>query len=420
MVTAGAVIAIAILSALIAGAGADVIAIMFISALALVFLILLQDGERAREPAPRPRSSGNTDLLKNPGFRRILEGLEAPVLVVEGGKVMAANPAAFRLLGQHILGEDVRIAIRHPAAAERLASSDPLPAPVKIDIVGLGTRAQRWAMRIIPIDPEAEHPRLFVTLDDESDLHAAERARGDFVANASHELRTPLAAILGFVETLHDPNAGGDAQTRARFLSIIENEAKRMRQLVDDLMSLSRIEADKYRQPTEPMALPELIGEVMAVSRQNLGERGGDIIVALEDDLPSIAGDRTQIGQLLHNLVSNSAKYGRPGSPITVRAQAIEPAMIRLEVSDEGEGVPPDHLPRLTERFYRVDSGRSRALGGTGLGLAIVKHIVERHRGRLDIASTPGKGTTVSVLLPQAEREAGARAPQDAVPATLS
>jgi two-component system phosphate regulon sensor histidine kinase PhoR len=275
-------------------------------------------------------------------------------------------------------------------------------------------------MRIIPIDPEAEHPRLFVTLDDESDLHAAERARGDFVANASHELRTPLAAILGFVETLHDPNAGGDAQTRARFLSIIENEAKRMRQLVDDLMSLSRIEADKYRQPTEPMALPELIGEVMAVSRQNLGERGGDIIVALEDDLPSIAGDRTQIGQLLHNLVSNSAKYGRPGSPITVRAQAIEPAMIRLEVSDEGEGVPPDHLPRLTERFYRVDSGRSRALGGTGLGLAIVKHIVERHRGRLDIASTPGKGTTVSVLLPQAEREAGARAPQDAVPATLS
>jgi two-component system phosphate regulon sensor histidine kinase PhoR len=111
------------------------------------------------------------------------------------------------------------------------------------------------------------------------------------------------------------------------------------------------------------MALPELIGEVMAVSRQNLGERGGDIIVALEDDLPSIAGDRTQIRQLLHNLVSNSAKYGRPGSPITVRAQAIEPAMVRLEVSDEGEGIPPDHLPRLTERFYRVDSGRSRSLG---------------------------------------------------------
>lgn len=178
-----------------------------------------------------------------------------------------------------------------------------------------------------------------------------------------------------------------------------------MRQLVDDLMSLSRIEADKHRLPTELIAMPELIAEVLAVSRQNLGERGGDIVSALGDDLPPVQGDRLQIGQLLHNLVSNSAKYGRPGSPITVQVRAVDSAMIRLEVSDEGEGIPPDHLPRLTERFYRVDSGRSRALGGTGLGLAIVKHIVERHRGRLDIKSSMGKGTTVSVLLPQAEKK---------------
>lgn len=177
-----------------------------------------------------------------------------------------------------------------------------------------------------------------------------------------------------------------------------------MRQLVDDLMSLSRIEADKHRLPTEMIVMPELVAEVLAVSRQNLGQRGADIIAEMGDDIPPVQGDRLQIGQLLHNLVSNSAKYGRPGTPIIVHVRALESGMVRLEVSDEGEGIPPDHLPRLTERFYRVDSGRSRALGGTGLGLAIVKHIVERHRGRLDIMSTIGKGTMVCVLLPQAER----------------
>lgn len=399
-----AVTAVAILSAIIVGANLNVVAIMLASCLVLTFMSQFHDSERESYTADKPRASRN-DILDLPGFRSIIDGLNAPVLVIQNGKILTANPPALKLLGNHILGEDVRIAIRHPAAAERLTSRETLNAPAKIDIVGIGTRAQRWAMRIIPLDQNSGQQRLFVHLDDETDLHAAERARGDFVANASHELRTPLAAILGFVETLQDPNAGGDAQTRNRFLSIIENEAKRMRQLVDDLMSLSRIEADKHRQPTERISLPDLISEVVAVSRQNLGERGADIVVVQSKILPQIAGDRTQISQLLHNLISNSAKYGRPGTPITVQVQTVEPAMVRLEVSDEGEGIPPDHLPRLTERFYRVDSGRSRSLGGTGLGLAIVKHIVERHRGRLDINSAQGKGTAVSVLLPQAERD---------------
>ena len=405
LVTALAVIAVSVGSALIVGAGLDLIAILIASALVLTFLMLHQDDERPPVPTPQPKGTTEQDYLAQPAFRQIIDGLTAPVLVIAGGRVLTANPPALKLLGQHILGEDVRIAIRHPAAAERLTSTETMDAPMKIDIVGLGIRAQRWAMRIIPLDSNAEQQRLFVYLEDETDMHAAERARGDFVANASHELRTPLAAILGFIETLQDPNAGGDAQTRERFLAILGKEARRMRQLVDDLMSLSRIEADKHRLPTELIAMQELISEVLAVSRQNLGDRGGDIVSAIGDDLPPVQGDRLQIGQLLHNLVSNSAKYGRPGTPITVQVRAVEPAMLRLEVSDEGEGIPPDHLPRLTERFYRVDSGRSRAMGGTGLGLAIVKHIVERHRGRLDIVSTMGKGTTVSVLLPQAERK---------------
>ncbi|RXR31030.1 sensor histidine kinase [Sphingobium fluviale] len=403
--TALTVIAVSVGAMLMVGAGLDVVAILIATALVLTFLMLHQEDERLPPPALQAPDTESDDYLDLPAFRQIVHGLNAPVLVIAGGRVMTANAPALKLLGQHILGEDVRIAIRHPAAAERLTSAEPMDAPVKIDIIGLGTRAQRWAMRIIPLGRDTEQQRLFVYLEDETDMHAAERARGDFVANASHELRTPLAAILGFIETLQDPHAGGDAQTRGRFLSILESEARRMRQLVDDLMSLSRIEADKHRLPTELIAMPELIAEVLAVSRQNLGERGGDIVSALGDDLPPVQGDRLQIGQLLHNLVSNSAKYGRPGSPITVQVRAVDSAMIRLEVSDEGEGIPPDHLPRLTERFYRVDSGRSRALGGTGLGLAIVKHIVERHRGRLDIKSSMGKGTTVSVLLPQAEKK---------------
>ncbi|MDQ4419628.1 ATP-binding protein [Sphingobium sp. DEHP117] len=418
LATALTVILVSIGAALIVGAGLDVIAILVASSLVLTFLMLHPEEEHIAPPPPAEKLSPREDYVDLPAFRSIIHGLDAPVLIIAGGRVLTANSPALKLLGQHILGEDVRIAIRHPAAAERLTSADALTAPTKIDIVGLGTRAQRWAMRIIPLDSQ----RLFVFLDDETDLHAAERARGDFVANASHELRTPLAAILGFIETLQDPNAGGDAQTRARFLSILESEARRMRQLVDDLMSLSRIEADKHRLPTEMIAMPDLIAEVLSVSRQNLGERGGDIVSAIGDDLPPVQGDRLQIGQLLHNLVSNSAKYGRPGTPITVQARAVEPGMIRLEVSDEGEGIPPDHLPRLTERFYRVDSGRSRALGGTGLGLAIVKHIVERHRGRLDIASVMGKGTTVSVLLPQADRsdERDGKDTENSAPETLS
>lgn len=380
--------------------------ILLATAVVLLFLLWGNISAPPRENAiPVPSLESPVDFLEMPEFGRIADGLAGPVLVVDQGRVALANGDARTLLGAHILGEDVRVAIRHPAAAERLAGQERLKNPIRIDIVGLGARNQRWAMNIIPFAEQDDRQRLFVHLTDESGLHTVERIRGDFVANASHELRTPLAGILGFVETLQDPDAGGDAQTRGRFLSIIEKEARRMQQLVDDLMSLSRIEADKYRLPAIQVELPALMEEVLSACRLSLGARGQDIIAAISDDVGAIHGDKTQISQLIHNLVSNSAKYGRPGTPITVRLTPAPPSMIRLEVCDEGEGISADHLPRLTERFYRVDSGRSRAIGGTGLGLAIVKHIVERHRGRFDISSTVGKGTTVSVLLPVADVE---------------
>ena len=225
--------------------------------------------------------------------------------------------------------------------------------------------------------------------------------RTDFVANASHELRTPLASIKGFIETLENPEAGKDEETRARFLQIMYQEADRMQRLVEDLMSLSRIEAEKYQLPSEPVDLAKLVAEVKAVFLNGRNKKDDNFIVSLPDNLPMIQGDYAQLSQLLDNLVRNAYKYGRRGAPISV---AIEPnrngSMLRLSVTDQGEGIAAEHIPRLTERFYRVDKGRSKSIGGTGLGLAIVKHITERHGGRMEITSEQGIGTTVAIFLP--------------------
>jgi two-component system phosphate regulon sensor histidine kinase PhoR len=221
--------------------------------------------------------------------------------------------------------------------------------------------------------------------------------RVDFVANASHELRTPLASLLGFIETLRD-EAGEDPAVRERFLKVMNDEARRMQRLIDDLISLSRIEAEKYRPPDQAVDLTAMVSAVCDELASTNPSRGSDLNTRAESNV-AVIGDRAQLSQLLHNVLGNAMKYGRAGTPVDISVQARD-SMAELVVRDHGEGVAIEHLPRLTERFYRVDSGRSRALGGTGLGLAIVKHIVERHRGRLDIASIVGDGTTITILLP--------------------
>jgi two-component system phosphate regulon sensor histidine kinase PhoR len=226
--------------------------------------------------------------------------------------------------------------------------------------------------------------------------------RVDFVANASHELRTPLATILGYAETLREEAEAVDPATRRKFVEIIHDEARRMQRLVDDLISLSRIEAERFSVPTGAVELRALIEEASRNCRNAAEDRGCRIEIEVEADLPPVAGDRGQLLQLVENLISNAIRYGRFERPIVVRAYR-ERSMAHLSVRDEGEGIPAEHIPRVTERFYRVDASRSRALGGTGLGLAIVKHIVERHRGRLRIASRVGEGTTVHVQLPLIE-----------------
>ena len=327
----------------------------------------------------------------------VLDAITSPVLLVGAGRVAIANRAARAMLGAHIVGEDVRVALRHPDAAARLAGDHPTLPDQPVELTGLGRPDERWLMHVAHVGPDLR----LVHLLDETGSRAAERMRTDFVANASHELRTPLASILGYGETLAD-SAGDDPAIRARFLRIILDEAQRMQRLVEDLISLSRIEAEKHRRPTDPVDLGALAGEVCEEIRRAAHPRAADLHCDVAPGLSPVIADRPQLSQLVHNLAGNALKYGRPDTPVTLAVRGGERDTVMLSVTDLGEGIAPEHVPRLTERFYRVDAGRSRALGGTGLGLAICKHIVEHHRGRLDIASRVGVGTTVTVTLPAA------------------
>ena len=327
----------------------------------------------------------------------LINAVDDVVLIIDRQRIVHANTAARRLFGAEKVEGDFRLALRHPIAAELIAADRETTSPV--EIAGLGEPDRRWTMSVRRLEGSSR----LVTLRDRTDSWVAERMRVDFVANASHELRTPLATILGFIETLGEGAVGEDRVTRDRFLGIMLGEAKRMQQLVDDLISLSRIEADRFAVPQDRLALEPVIEEVVGVIRS--GMRGdGDRIRIEAARVPAIRADRIQIGQLLHNLIGNAIKYGRPGTPIRVSLVAIDDK-VRLRVIDEGDGVAPEHLPRLTERFYRVDPGRSRAVGGTGLGLAIVKHIAERHRAALDIVSKVGEGTAVTVTFTAAGPE---------------
>jgi len=317
----------------------------------------------------------------------LLEHIQTPALGVVGGQVTFANAAAAALLGGHVVGQDVRIAIRNPKAVAVIL--DEKGGTARID--GLSVGGSVWEVHCHVVGPDER----LVTLYDLSVQASTARAHADFVANASHELRTPLAAVIGYVETLLTPKAGDDKATRERFLNTIRHEALRMQALVEDLMSLSRIEAVKHEAPSGEVDMAALAREVAGEFRE-----GTHVSVTTNCETALIAGDRGQMAQVLRNLIDNALKYGRPGGPVLVSLEATPTGWLAIAVKDEGDGIAPEHLPRLTERFYRADTSRSRAAGGTGLGLSIVKHIVERHRGRFDITTRPGDGTTASMMLP--------------------
>ncbi len=342
----------------------------------------------SRAPAA-PASAAPADFVS-------VELLADPVLLVGADwRVAAANAAARELLGDRIAGGDLRLVLRHPAVLDTAALALAEGGPALREVSGLGRAEGVYRLRAVRAPAG-----MLLSFTDVTQARLAERMRVDFVANASHELRTPLATIGGFIETLLGP-AADDEAARGRFLAIMAREAARMSRLIDDLLSLSRIELDKYVRPQLAVELPPLIGDVRATLAMRLEADGRLLRVEAPEKLPAVIADRDQVLQVMHNLVSNALKYGRAGTPITLSVSVVDDH-VRLAVRDEGEGIAPEHLPRLTERFYRVDTSRSRSMGGTGLGLAIVKHIVERHRGALEITSRQGVGSEVSFTLPVA------------------
>lgn len=340
-----------------------------------------------------------------------VEALADPALIVVGDTAVAANAEARRLFGDRVAGGDLRLTVRHPVVLDALAEARGSGLTIEREIAGLGSGNSAWRLRAVG----AGEGRILVIFDDITQARLTERMRVDFVANASHELRTPLATLSGFIETLQGP-AAEDEPARRRFLDIMAREAGRMSRLIDDLLSLSRIELDKHVRPVTRLDLDGVIADVGKTLAMRLEADERQLIIDEQLPLPAVIADRDQVLQVLHNLISNALKYGRTGTPITVGVVAEPaagglPALVKLTVSDVSEGISPEHLPRLTERFYRVDSLRSRKMGGTGLGLAIVKHIVERHRGRLEITSQQAEGTRVSFTLPQAPPEPAGFAP---------
>jgi two-component system phosphate regulon sensor histidine kinase PhoR len=353
------------------------------------------------------------DLAQSPIPQYFLEYLPDPVILLNGAReIVAINRSARDLLGVGMLGRDLALTLRHPdvLAAVETVSSGALSIVEEITLPVPVPRTYTFYVSGLADTGELAAPRIVLVLHDETRAKRAEQSRADFVANASHELRSPLAGLIGFIETLRG-HASDDPEARERFLEVMHNEALRMARLVDDLMSLSRVEINEHVAPRAAVDLGDVLAGVASAMMVRAKAKGMTIDLDYPDDLPMVAGDADQLTQVFHNLVDNAVKYGRKGTPIRIAAHGNDRLAgtsheaVAVVVSDQGEGVAAIHLPRLTERFYRVDEGRSRRLGGTGLGLAIVKHIVNRHRGRLTVDSEEGVGTTVTVFLPKANSE---------------
>lgn len=341
----------------------------------------------ARPPQPHPAPPKNP--FSQATITQMIEHSATPLLMTELNRVAIANEAARKVLGSHIIGQDVRVAFRHPEAIALMMQDQPGSALIQ----NLARRKDIWQMNRQIMD---ERFAVVELLNQTSEAQIS-RAHTDFVANASHELRTPLASIIGYVETLSDEDAAVPPATRKKFLNTILSEANRLQGLVSDLMSLSRVEAEKYDEPAEKIEFRKL---VETATRDAAGEdRFSRIDAKMPNDI-TVLGDARQLEQLVRNLVDNALKYGDSDKNVTVSLLEDDNGDAKLTVHDRGDGIAPEHIPHLTRRFYRTDPGRSRASGGTGLGLAIVKHIVERHRGRLDISSEVGQGTVVTVRIP--------------------
>lgn len=337
----------------------------------------------------------------------ILNGLNEAVFVLDGEKrILLSNAAAAKLFGEGFAGLNIVRAVRHPECLAAIGSvldgSDTAKAIITLESPLQGT----YEVSVSNLGSDnPDGARAAVSFNDITHIRHAEQMRSDFVANVSHELRSPLTSMAGIIETLKGPAKGDDVAT-GRFLDLMENEAWRMNRLIGDLLSLSRVEADERVRPVELVDIASVVESVIDMMEPQLKKEKKAIRLDKPQSTPPVPGDRDQLTQVIQNLIENAIKYGAAETEVVISISQTPAAIgvrgpaLTVSVKDRGEGIDAIHIPRLTERFYRVDAGRSRDKGGTGLGLAIVKHIINRHRGRLQVESQPGKGSTFSVHLP--------------------
>ncbi len=358
---------------------------------------ILQSAHLPLEPTPHLASGIGAAML---------EQMPLPLLVItRKGRVAYANQFAYDLLPELVIRQHFSETIEAPkfVQAVQAAIDSGKTGKVRFSLTEGPERFFVAHIGLLPAGSEfGKSIRVIAAIEERTTMLKSEQMRSDFIANVSHELRTPLATILGYIETLQG-HAKDDADARERFLGIMAKQASRMQNLVNDLMSLNKIEIEEHNRPVAPCALPPLASEAIAAV-QPLAERlGTSVQASLPAEMPRIRGDHDQILQVLVNLLENAVKYSDQSQPVRLfaaLADANHPGQIGLSVQDTGPGLAPEHLNRLTERFYRVSVAKSRDQGGTGLGLAIVKHILNRHEGALDTRSTIGQGSTFTIWLP--------------------
>jgi two-component system phosphate regulon sensor histidine kinase PhoR len=333
------------------------------------------------------------------------------IMVNDERKIVRTNRAARAIFGQNLAGKQLKDVIpnRHLLDAVGAVIGDLRGRETEFRIEDPVVRDFLAIIERFPV-PTTGGISTVITMNDITELKSVEQMRADFVANASHELRTPLASIKGFVETLLGP-ARDDEPARIEFLKIMLEQSDRMQQLIGDLLSLSKIEMNVHSVPVEPADLAAVLRKETEHFKRMAAEKSVRLVLNIHDNLPQVKGEANELTQVAHNLISNAIKYGHADSDVTITATITSELpqdinmrnltrVVALSVRDQGDGIPKQHLPRLMERFYRVDSARTRQVGGTGLGLAIVKGIIQRHRGAIEIDSVVGEGTCFTVYLP--------------------
>ncbi len=401
---------------LVSLAAADVLRLAYAAVgLAIVAAAaVIADLARPRLPGVNPAISRADAQMPAAAVDAMLAGLPDSVVALDrDGIVIAFNARAGALAPALRRGEPASFALRMPEVVEAIRHTASTGEPQRVEFAERVPVDRWYEAHVRPLHLPGERtgarPDLvLMTVHDLTPLRRVEEMRADFVANASHELRTPLAALSGFIETLQGP-ARDDAPARERFLAIMKQQAFRMARLIDDLLSLSRIELNVHVRPENAVDLVAVVRQVTDAMQMLARDRGVEVVVNAPPERVIALGERDELVRVFENLVENALKYGAAGKRVEIgvgEGSGRAPEAV-ISVRDFGPGIAPEHLPRLTERFYRVDVAQSRAEGGTGLGLAIVKHILARHQGRLAIESTLGQGATFTVHLPLAEPAIG-------------